>query len=36
MQTSAGRRWHTARWPQDFDLKGKRVAVIGTGAPATR
>jgi 4-hydroxyacetophenone monooxygenase len=23
---------HTARWPADLDLEGKRVAVIGTGA----
>ena len=23
---------HTARWPQDVDLAGRRVAVIGTGA----
>ncbi len=27
-----GPSWHTARWPADFDLEGKRVAVIGTGA----
>ncbi len=27
----AGPSWHTARWPEDIDLKGKRVAVIGTG-----
>lgn len=25
---------HTARWPEDLDLHGKRVAVIGTGASA--
>jgi 4-hydroxyacetophenone monooxygenase len=25
---------HTARWPDDLDLTGKRVAVIGTGASA--
>ena len=25
---------HTARWPTDLDLTGKRVAVIGTGASA--
>jgi 4-hydroxyacetophenone monooxygenase len=24
--------FHTARWPNDLDLSGKRVAVIGTGA----
>jgi 4-hydroxyacetophenone monooxygenase len=28
----AGPSWHTARWPESFDLKGKRVAVVGTGA----
>ena len=27
----AGPSWHTARWPADFDPKGKRIAVIGTG-----
>ena len=27
----AGTSWHTARWPEGADLKGKRVAVIGTG-----
>ena len=27
----AGTSWHTARWPEGVDLKGKRVAVIGTG-----
>jgi 4-hydroxyacetophenone monooxygenase len=26
-----GSSWHTARWPQDFELAGKRLAVIGTG-----
>jgi 4-hydroxyacetophenone monooxygenase len=26
-----GRWCHTARWPQDLDLTGKRVAVIGSG-----
>jgi 4-hydroxyacetophenone monooxygenase len=26
-----GRSWHTARWPDDFDAKSKRCAVIGTG-----
>ena len=30
-QTSAGRSWHTSRWPEDADVAGKRVAVIGTG-----
>ena len=30
----AGPSWHTARWRDDVDLTGKRVAVIGTGASA--
>jgi cation diffusion facilitator CzcD-associated flavoprotein CzcO len=29
-----GRIIHTARWDHDYDLAGKRVAVIGTGASA--
>lgn len=29
-----GPSFHTARWPADLDLRGKRVAVIGTGASA--
>jgi 4-hydroxyacetophenone monooxygenase len=32
MESFAGPSWHTARWPEDYDLKGKRIAVIGTGA----
>ncbi|MCC2603137.1 flavin-containing monooxygenase [Sphingopyxis yananensis] len=27
---------HTADWPRDLDLKGKRVAVIGTGASSAQ
>jgi len=27
----AGDSWHTAKWPDGANLKGKRVAVIGTG-----
>jgi 4-hydroxyacetophenone monooxygenase len=27
-----GPTWHTSRWPEEMDLTGKRVAVIGTGA----
>lgn len=30
----AGPSFHSARWPKDIDLSGKRVAVIGTGASA--
>lgn len=29
-----GPTFHTARWDKSFDLRGKRVAVIGTGASA--
>jgi cation diffusion facilitator CzcD-associated flavoprotein CzcO len=29
-----GRAFHSARWDHDFDLTGRRVAVIGTGASA--
>ncbi|MEV5510880.1 flavin-containing monooxygenase [Streptomyces orinoci] len=29
-----GRVFHSARWDHDYDLRGKRVAVIGTGASA--
>ncbi len=29
-----GRTMHSARWDHDYDLKGKRVASIGTGASA--
>ncbi|MFF4247586.1 flavin-containing monooxygenase [Streptomyces sp. NPDC001822] len=29
-----GRVFHSARWDHDYDLSGKRVAVIGTGASA--
>jgi cation diffusion facilitator CzcD-associated flavoprotein CzcO len=29
-----GATFHSARWDHDFDLKGKRVASIGTGASA--
>ncbi|WP_214400920.1 flavin-containing monooxygenase [Pseudonocardia lacus] len=29
-----GRLFHSARWPADLDLTGKRLAVIGTGASA--
>ncbi|OAP23399.1 MULTISPECIES: NAD(P)/FAD-dependent oxidoreductase [Amycolatopsis] len=30
----AGPTYHTADWPADADLEGKRVAVVGTGASA--
>lgn len=32
LATFAGRTFHSARWDHTHDLRGKRVAVIGTGA----
>jgi cation diffusion facilitator CzcD-associated flavoprotein CzcO len=32
--TFQGRTWHSAQWNHDYDLVGKRVAVVGTGASA--
>lgn len=29
-----GHQFHSARWDHDYNLKGKRVAVVGTGASA--
>ncbi|WP_419995649.1 flavin-containing monooxygenase [Streptomyces boninensis] len=29
-----GRIFHSSRWDHDYDLRGKRVAVVGTGASA--
>ncbi|HEX4820630.1 MAG TPA: NAD(P)/FAD-dependent oxidoreductase [Acidimicrobiales bacterium] len=34
--TFAGPTFHSARWNHDLDLRGKRVAVIGTGASAVQ
>ena len=31
-QSYEGRILHPARWPKDFDAKGKRVAIIGNGS----
>jgi cation diffusion facilitator CzcD-associated flavoprotein CzcO len=31
-----GKRFHSAQWDHDYDLRGKRVAVIGTGASAVQ
>jgi cyclohexanone monooxygenase len=36
LDTFAGDAFHTARWPENFSLKGKRVGVIGTGSTATQ
>jgi 4-hydroxyacetophenone monooxygenase len=32
MEDFQGTSFHTARWPEDLDLTGKRVALVGTGA----
>ena len=34
LEAFAGTMMHTARWDHDVELRGKRVAVIGTGASA--
>jgi cation diffusion facilitator CzcD-associated flavoprotein CzcO len=34
LETFAGPAFHTAAWRHDLDLRGKRVAVIGTGCSA--
>ncbi|HET6625774.1 MAG TPA: NAD(P)/FAD-dependent oxidoreductase [Nocardioidaceae bacterium] len=34
LDSFAGEVFHSARWNHDYDLTGKRVAVIGTGASA--
>ncbi len=34
--TFAGHTFHSAAWDHDYDLRGKRVAVVGTGASAVQ
>ncbi len=34
LEAFEGEVWHSARWNHDYDLAGKRVASIGTGASA--
>ncbi|GLY34601.1 4-hydroxyacetophenone monooxygenase [Amycolatopsis sp. NBRC 101858] len=36
IENFAGPAFHSARWRHDVDLKGKKVAVIGTGASAVQ
>jgi cation diffusion facilitator CzcD-associated flavoprotein CzcO len=36
IEAFAGRAFHSADWPAGFDLSGKRVGVIGTGASAVQ
>jgi cation diffusion facilitator CzcD-associated flavoprotein CzcO len=35
-ETFAGHVFHSARWDHDYDLRDKKVAVIGTGASAVQ
>src|SRR5213592_793900 len=34
LESFRGKTFHSATWDHDYDLKGKRVAVVGTGASA--
>lgn len=34
IETFAGKAFHSAYWDHEYDLSGKRVAVVGTGASA--
>ena len=36
LESFGGEIFHTARWNHDYELTGKRVAVIGTGASAVQ
>ena len=36
LESFGGEIFHTARWNHDYELAGKRVAVIGTGASAVQ
>jgi cation diffusion facilitator CzcD-associated flavoprotein CzcO len=35
-ESFAGRSFHTARWDHEYDPRGKRVGVLGTGASAVQ
>ncbi|MCT2593058.1 NAD(P)/FAD-dependent oxidoreductase [Streptomyces sp. N2-109] len=34
LETFEGKIFHSAQWDHDYDLRGKRVAMVGTGASA--
>jgi cation diffusion facilitator CzcD-associated flavoprotein CzcO len=36
LETFAGSTMHTARWDHEEDLRGRRVAIVGTGASAVQ
>lgn len=36
LESFEGQSFHTARWPDNLDLKGKRVGIIGNGSSGTQ
>ena len=36
LDTFQGEKCHSSRWPSDLDLRGKRVAVVGTGSTSAQ
>jgi cation diffusion facilitator CzcD-associated flavoprotein CzcO len=36
IESFAGHSFHSAEWDHDYDLRGRRVAVVGTGASAVQ
>ena len=36
LESFAGAKFHSARWDHDVDIKGKRVAVVGTGSSSAQ
>ncbi|GAA0475552.1 NAD(P)/FAD-dependent oxidoreductase [Streptomyces sp. NPDC046215] len=36
LDTFPGKVFHSSRWDHDYDLRGKRVAMVGTGASAVQ
>ncbi|WP_328339753.1 NAD(P)/FAD-dependent oxidoreductase [Streptomyces violaceus] len=36
LESFPGKVFHSARWDHDYDLRGKRVAMVGTGASAAQ
>lgn len=36
LESFSGQAFHTARWPENLDLRGKKVGIIGTGSTAAQ
>ncbi|MCL6416422.1 NAD(P)/FAD-dependent oxidoreductase [Aestuariirhabdus sp. Z084] len=36
LDSFGGEQFHTSRWPESLDLKGKRVGIIGTGSTSAQ